>query len=124
MIRVSRSHLAGLALTLVLLIATAATGFAHRALPSPDDIARASHALFWGEPLADLCDPTDSDGTAVAFGDCPACHLVGAAVLPGLGGADLGLGLTFTLVVALTTVATPVWRARDAAHPVRAPPRA
>lgn len=124
MIRILRQRLSGMILTLTLLIATVATGFGHQAM-SLDDVARAQHALFWGQPAADLCGNTGgSDGTAVGMAGCAVCQLVGAAVLPAPVAQPTGLALHLLALVQGPGNPAPVLADLDLAHPVRAPPLA
>ncbi|MDP3960670.1 MAG: hypothetical protein Q8Q26_11540 [Pseudorhodobacter sp.] len=124
MIRILRQRLSGMILTLTLLIATVATGFGHQVM-SADDVARAQHALFWGQPAADLCGSTDGrDGTATGMAGCAVCQLVGAAVLPPPVAQPTGLALRLVAVAQRPGNPAPVLAGLDLAHPVRAPPLA
>lgn len=121
MIRFLRHRLSGLILALTLLLATVATGFGHQVM-SVDDVARAQHALFWGQPTADLCGDTGSTATGMA--GCAVCQLVGAAVLPPPVAQPTGLALRLVAVVPRPGNPAPVLAGLDLAHPVRAPPLA
>jgi|GEM_PF-1267122 len=121
MIRILRQRLSGMVLTLTLLLATVATGFGHQVM-SVDDVARAQHALFWGQPAADPCG--DSDGAATGMAGCAVCQLVGAAVLPAPVAQPTPLALPRGAVVARPRSPAPMLAGLGPAHPVRAPPLA
>lgn len=117
-----RHRFAGLFLTLMLTLATLAGGFAHRAAPNADDMARLSHALFWGEAVADLCGEPGQPGTPPSA-DCPACTLIAAAVLPEAAQSLPPVVLAFSAVVLIPATTQPHSRIHDPARPVRAPPQ-
>jgi len=123
MIRILRQRLSGMVLTLTLLIATVATGFGHQVM-SVDDVARAQHALFWGQPAADLCGESGDNGTASGMAGCAVCQLVGAAVLPAPAAQPTALGLRLIASLHLPASTRLGCAGHDSAHPVRAPPLA
>lgn len=115
-----RHRLSGLILTLVLLVASAAGGQAHRAPLTPDDVALQAHAQFWGEALPALCaDAGESE--LPDTGRCDACRLIGAALLPDPALPLLLRGQPLPRPLAPQPVLREAFAAR-AAHPARAPP--
>jgi len=114
-------RLFGLVLTLLLLVASATGGLAHRAPLNPDDVALQAHAQVWGLADPALCaDAGDSELAGPTR--CDACRLVGAALVPDLARPLLLCGRVLPLAWALPEPLRTAFAARPA-HPARAPPR-
>ncbi|GGH58410.1 polyketide synthase [Frigidibacter albus] len=114
-------RLSGLVLTLLLLVASATGGLAHRAPLTPDDVALQAHAQVWGLADPALCaDAGDSELAGPTR--CDACRLVGAALVPDLARPLLLCGRVLPLAWALPEPLRTAFAARPA-HPARAPPR-
>lgn len=116
-----RHRFSGIMLTLLLALATLAGGFAQRAAVNADDMARLSHALFWGEPVADLCGGSGQPGTT-RTADCPACTLTAVAVLPDATSTLPGMRLAFGATVLIPASVQSFGRILDPARAARAPP--
>lgn len=122
MIGIMRLHFGRLVLLLVLATALVALGFAHR-MPVIKDAELAAYVQLGGD-LADLCGADmDGDGRADQ-GDCPACHIVAAAMMPAnsLSLHDADLILIATVVAPRESRA--VRTVLDPARGMRAPPLA
>ena len=121
-----RSHLrhrfSGLMLTLILSLAVLAGGLVQRNVPNADDMVRLSHALFWGEPVADLCGAPGQPGKAGGGGDCPACTLTATAILPAPTIRLPLIELAYSAAVLIPAATRGHDRIHDPARPVRAPP--
>lgn len=111
-------RLFGIALTLILAVATAALGFAHRP-PSADDEAFAAYVLAGGD-LADLCGDTDGDG--LSDHDCPACHLTASTLAPDPIETPRSAELRFVAQVVAPRESRAVRHVLDPARGLRAPP--
>ncbi len=110
-----------LLLLAALAVALVATGFANR-VPATGDDAVLAYVLAGGT-LSDICGDADGDGLP-DHGDCPACHIVGAAALPS---ADLGLrdaDLIFVAAIVAPRESRAVRAVLDPARGLRAPPLA
>lgn len=108
----------GVALTLFIALCTAMLGFAHRA-PSVQAAELEAYAVA-GYDVSDICGDLETGG-----GDhCPACHLVGGAILPDpvslLRDADLRL----VAEVVAPRESRAAHRVRDPGLGLRAPPAA
>lgn len=118
MIFALRKTLSGLILTFGLIVALAATGFAHHA-PSLSDTSKMAFVLAGGQ-ASDLCSDADMDDKPSQ--DCPACHLVGAAVIPTVDLPILTAELAFQAKVIAPRESRALRAVRDPAHGLRAPP--
>ncbi|MDP3341270.1 polyketide synthase [Frigidibacter sp.] len=108
-------------LTLLLLVASATGGLAHRAPLTPDDVALQAHAQVWGLADPALCaDAGDSELAGPTR--CDACRLVAAALLPDPALPLLLRGQALPLAWAAPEPLRTSFAARPA-HPARAPPR-
>ncbi len=122
MIGIMRQRFAGFVLLMVLATALVALGFAHR-MPTTNDAELAAYEQLGGD-VADLCG-TDLNGDGQAGqGDCPACHIVAAAMVP-----DNTLSLRDADLILIATVIAPrenraVRPVLDPARGMRAPPLA
>lgn len=113
-------RLIGIALTLILAVATAALGFAHKP-PSATDQALTAYVLAGGD-LSDLCADLDGDGWPDH--GCPACHLTGSALLPDSVEAARSAELRFVAQVISPRESRAARTVRDPARGLRAPPLA
>ena len=94
-----KTKLFGLVLTILLAFGLVGVGFAHH-VPGLNDSRLAVIAQLGGG-LADLCDDAgQATPTKGAVADCPACHLVGAAMLPEAQVAQRRADLLLVAVVA------------------------
>ena len=114
-------RLSGLVLTLLLLVASATGGQAHRAPLTPDDVALQAHAQVWGLAQPALCaDAGESELAGPTR--CDACRLVAAALVPDpalpmlLRGQPMPQAWSPPPPLRIAVEACP-------AHPARAPPR-
>lgn len=116
MIRMTATILRQMLLLVVLTVALAATGFAHR-VPALDDVALQAYVLAGG----DLCGDADGDGLP-DHGKCPACQIVGSADLRPVSASirDADLILVATILAQRESRAIRV--VLDPAHGMRAPP--
>lgn len=102
---------------LLVVLAAAGLGFAHRA-PSAQD-ARLEAVALAGFVAADLC----GDLPAAAHGtDCPVCHLVGAIPVPGADAAEIRAELRLLAVLSAPRESRAIRPVRDPALGLRAPP--
>lgn len=101
--------------------ALVAVGFGHR-MPTASDVALENYVLSGGD-LSALCGDMGDDEQAMT-GDCPACHIVAATILPDPPVSVFKADLIFVAKI----VAPCQDRARravlDPAHGTRAPPLA
>jgi hypothetical protein len=104
-----------------LAVAFAATGFAHR-IPTVEDAFLQSYLLAGGD-LADLCMDADGDGLP-EHADCPACHIVATADLPGANLTLHDADLAFVAKVVAPRESRAVRGVLDPARGMRAPPLA
>ena len=107
----------GVALTLVAAMSLAAAGGAHRI--ARIDAAQEAIAAVYGLS-SDICG--ESQGKTVATGDCPVCHLVGAALLPEPATGDLATELRFVAEVVLPQSQRAIDTPTDPARSLRGPP--
>lgn len=107
----------GVALTLVAALSLAAAGGAHRMDRS--DAAQEAFAAVYGSS-ADICG--EGQGKAITNGDCPVCHLVGAALMPEPTNGDLATELRFVAAVVLPQSQRAVEAPHDPARSLRGPP--
>jgi hypothetical protein len=107
----------GLALTLVAALSLAAAGGVHRMDRS--DAAAEAFAAVYGIS-AEICG--DDQGTGAVNGDCPVCHLVGAALLPEPTTGDLATELRFVAAVVLPQSQRAIKTPSDPARSLRGPP--
>lgn len=117
-----RHRLAGLALTLLLLIASAAGGQAHRAPLSPQDVALQAQAQLWGLAAPALCAGA-ATGETPGPERCEACRLVPAVLAPSPDLPLLRRGPALPLTLAPPPLLRRASEARPA-HAARAPPPA
>ncbi len=106
------------ACALMIIVALATTGFAHR-VQTPSNQAAQAFALTFGLDASDICGDVDGDGAQTG---CEACRLHAAMSLP-----EPAISLILaelSLDPADWTPAPPVLNARTATatHPARAPP--
>ena len=110
-------RLRGAASVALLAVALSIAGFGHRA-PAQQD-ATIEAFLLSGFAMADLCGTAGSD--QMLPGSCPACTLIGAALLPGtlcvMRDADLRLLAAIIAPRARQTVQSPYDHARAARGP-------
>ena len=108
----------GLALVAMLTVALVATGFAHR-MPSA---AQEAFVMAGGE-LADLCGDEDGSG-AGALGDCFACHVTAAVILPDAALSIRDADLTFVAEVIAPRESRALRHLDDPTRASRGPPLA
>lgn len=111
----------GVGLIALLTVALVAAAFSHR-LPRASDIAIESYVLAGGD-ISDICGDMGPDGK-VSHQDCPACRIVGSAILP-----DAPLSIAEVNFVFVATVVAPresraIRTVLDPARGTRAPPLA
>ena len=109
-----------IALMLALTFALVGVGFAHR-VPHPDDAGKIAF-LMAGGTLGDVCHDGGDDGAAK--GDCPACHLQAAMMLPDSTPSIRQADLVFVAKVVAPRESRAARRVRDPARGLRAPPAA
>lgn len=107
----------GVALSLVAALSLAAAGGAHRM--DRGDAAQEAFAAVYGFS-ADICG--EGQGKGIASGDCPVCHLVGAALLPEPATGDLATELRFVAAVVLPQSQRAAQAPTDPARSLRGPP--
>lgn len=113
----------GLLLVLALTVSTALLGFAHR-IPTEREQALAAFTLI-GMPAPDFCAHDSVDGHGGhQTADCPACHLVGTAVLPAQTPRLRDAELLFVAKVVAPRESRAVRTVLNPACGLRAPPRA
>lgn len=103
----------------VLAVSVALTGlsFAHRA-PSTTDTMFAAYQLI----VADTGDLCEGGASAKANGDCQACRLSGATLLPAPSVLVRSFACRAQRDPVMAEIAAPPARVRDPAHGLRAPP--
>jgi hypothetical protein len=119
MMRAVMHSLSGLVLMVLLTAALAPTGFGHH-LPNQEDRISQAYAQA-GFDLADICGDGTSDGSA-SSGDCPVCHIVGAALPPPAGLSLHDADLIFVAKLVAPRESKALQRVRDPALGLRAPP--
>ncbi len=107
----------GLALSLVAALSLAAAGGLHHMDRS--DAAAQAFAAVYGV-AADICG--DDQGKGASNGDCPVCHLVGAALLAEPTTGDLATELRFVAAVVLPQSQRAIKTPTDPARSLRGPP--
>lgn len=113
----SRIRTLGVSVVLLVVLAAAGLGFAHR-VPSAQE-ARLQAAALAGFVAADLC----GDLPDAAHGmDCPVCHLVGAIPVPGADVAVARADLRLLAVLSAPRESRAIRPVRDPALGLRAPP--
>lgn len=109
---------------MVLMVAASllTVGYAHKPALSAADVAKADYLLGMGLTSADLCSTPGDDGTGMAMGDCPVCHLAASAALhtPMDGVKDIELRAAAAVFV--PAEAHIFGRRTNPATPARAPP--
>lgn len=113
----SRIRALGVLVVLLVVLAAAAMGFAHRA-PSAQDL-RIEAAELAGFRAADLCGDLPS---AAHDTDCPVCHLTGAIPVPVSGAVAADAGMRLLAVLRFPRENRIVRPVRDPALGLRAPP--
>lgn len=109
------------AMLAALTLALVATGFAHR-MPMASDAAVQAYVVAGGD-LADLCG--DAEGGDVGLHpDCPACHIAGAMLLPGVAPSLRAADLAFVAEVVAPRESRALRHVDDPARSPRAPPLA
>jgi len=107
-----------IALMLALTFALVGIGFAHR-LPHEGDAGKLAF-LMAGGTLDDVCHDGGDDG--IAKGDCPACHLQAAMILPEALPSARAADLVFVAKVVAPRESRAARMVRDPARGLRAPP--
>ena len=121
MLRVEISRLKGLTVVVLFACALLATGFAHR-VPVAGQAAVLAYVLAGGS-AADLCaDPAGKTPDLHAHQECPVCHLVGGAVLPGGAPSLRDAELTFVAAMVAPSESRALRTVRDPVRSLRAPP--
>lgn len=77
--RLTFCHIGRFATVLALTLALVVTGFAHRAAARPLTPELTAYVAAGGS-LADLCGVDQEDASSAT--PCPACHLIGATLIP------------------------------------------
>ncbi|GEM_PF-5548377 len=116
-----RARWMGLSLTLALLVALGASGFAHQAPSGPADPERLAWAAFWGEASGDLCATGDAGGGHVGL-ECAACILAATALCPTPFQSHLAMAPQRAAPVPIPNTHTQCDRTLNICAPVRAPP--
>ena len=111
----------GVGLIALLTVALVASAFAHR-IPSVSDTAVQAYVLAGGN-LLDICGDLGSDGKAT-HRDCPACHIIGAAMLPDAPQSLIRVDYIYVATVIAPRESRAVRSVLDPAHGMRAPPLA
>lgn len=106
---------------MALAVALVATGFGHR-IGMADEPALSAFVQSGGD-LADLCADDNGDGLPDR-GGCPACHLVGCALLTGSSPAVIPAELAFVAKVVAPRENRAVRAVLDPARGLRSPPAA
>lgn len=123
MVFLIRSRIAGLFLTIALLVALAATAFGHRMFESTaQQQIRAAAAAFGIDGTA-ICGKDDLPA-ARDGGACDACRLIGSVDLPAPVAMPRQAGLVVARVALPGGAMAPAAAVGDPARPVRAPPLA
>lgn len=108
----------GLALVALLTVAFVATGLAHR-VPTAEMEA---WVVAGGDP-ADLCGGKDGSGDML-HGDCPACHIAGAMMLPDPAPSVRAADLVFVAEVVAPRESRALRHLDDPTRASRGPPLA
>ena len=111
----------GAGLIALLAIALVATAFMHR-FPTAADLAVEAYVLAGGD-MSDICGETGTDGT-VTHRDCPACQIVGAALLPDAPHNIIRVNFAYVATVIAPRESRAIRMVRDPALGLRAPPLA
>lgn len=115
----------GAGLIALLTVALVATAFAHR-IPSASDMASdmAIEAyVVAGGDISDICGDPGSDGKAT-HRDCPACQIVGSAMLPDAPQTIIHVDYIHVATVVAPRESRAVRSVLDPARGMRAPPLA
>lgn len=107
-----------IALMLALTFALVGIGFAHR-VPHEADAGKVAFLLAGGT-LDDVCHDGGDDGKAT--GDCPACHLQAAMMVPDATPSVRAADLVFVAKVVAPRESRAARMVRDPARGLRAPP--
>lgn len=100
------------------------TAFSHRPALSVDDLAQADYLASFGLTSDALCGVPGADGGGMDMGDCPACQLAGAMMMPEQAQSLIDIDLRFAAVVLVAAKARSPGHTANPATPVRAPPLA
>lgn len=111
----------GAGLIALLTVALVATAFAHR-IPNSSDIAIDAYVLAGGD-ISDICGDPGSDGKAT-HRDCPACHIIGPAMLPDAPQSIIRVDYIYVATVIAPRESRAVRSVLDPARGMRAPPLA
>lgn len=104
---------------MMLIVAFATTGFAHR-LTSPTHQAALEYAALFGLDLSSICGGLDETGMPP---DCEACRLQAAMSLPDPAITVIQAELPYAPADWTPHPAVPLAQTRTSRHPARAPPR-
>lgn len=111
----------GVGLIALLTVALVATGFAHR-IPNASDIAIEAYVLAGGD-ISDICGDLGSDGKTT-HRDCPACHIVGSAMLPDAPQSVADVNYVYVATVVAPQESRAIRTVLDPARGMRARPLA
>lgn len=98
-------------------------GFGHRPMLSSASAEQAVYLASMGLTAADLCGTVDEDGPQ-AMGDCPACHIATAMILPLPADSPKTLELRVAAAILIPAQTRVFGRAHNPSAPPRAPPLA
>lgn len=111
----------GAGLIVLLALALVATAFAHH-LPGSSDLSIETYVLAGGD-ISDLCED-DGAGGKSSHRNCPACHIIGSALLGDMPQALLEADYIFVSTVVAPRESRAIRVVRDPAHGMGAPPLA
>ncbi|MFV0333928.1 MAG: hypothetical protein ACK5JR_07655 [Tropicimonas sp.] len=116
-----RGHIQGTGLIALLALALVATAFAHR-LPNATGLGIEAYVLAGGD-ISAICGGGGNDGEAGSR-MCPACHVIGSAMLPDTPESLVEANHTFVATVVAPRESRAIRAVRDPARGMRAPPLA
>lgn len=100
------------------------TGFSHRPAQTAAQIDEEIYLAGLGLTVADICAEPGDEGSGMAMGDCPACHLAGSVLLPEAVASLIDIELRTYAALIVPAEAHILGRRTNPATPVRAPPQA